>query len=126
MMTDFEIRFDPSCQGWDMRPPGAAELLAALADAALGRVATPDNLDAKPRQSNIMLDPEDAADAHNYICALENQCLRLHRENFRLAQQIEGLLLTKASMSKVLAENNWAPPPPVFLTPPGTLPEAQP
>jgi hypothetical protein len=72
MMTDFEIRFTPREKNMDQRPPGARELINALGDYAEGTKT---------------LSKQDAADAHNYICALESKVCGLHHELEAMKQQ---------------------------------------
>jgi len=72
MMTDFEIRFTPREKNMDQRPPGARELINALGDYAEGTKS---------------LTKQDAADAHNYICALESKVCGLHHELEAMKQQ---------------------------------------
>ena len=99
MMHDFEIRFDPTQRGMDMRPPGAKELVTALADFA--------NNDSE------QFTTEDAGDAHNYICALEARVTALYyqvlRNQFALkrAEQIQNFYYENHELLKL------PPPPPV-------------
>jgi|SRR5271167_3959106 len=73
MMTDFEIRFDPARQGADMRPPGAKELVEALADFANDQCED--------------FTTRDAGDAHNYICALESRVQQLQYQLWLTIEQ---------------------------------------
>ena len=73
MMTDFEIRLDPMQEGMDQRPPGANELLTALAEAA--------------KEGGCRLHEGYAADAHNYICALETKVVQLSRQLHQVETQ---------------------------------------
>ncbi len=78
MMTDFEIRFTPREKNMDQRPPGARELIHALADYADG--------------TSEKLTPRDAANAHNYICALESKVSGLYHELEAMKQQRDDRL----------------------------------
>jgi hypothetical protein len=73
MMTDFEIRFDPTRQGADLRPPGAKELVASLTEFA--------------HYDSEQLTTEEAGDAANYIRALEG---RVQALQYQLWRTIEG------------------------------------
>jgi len=73
MMTDFEIRFTPREKNMDQRPPGARGLINALGDYVDGTVKN--------------LNKQDAADAHNYICALESKVCGLYHELEAMKQQ---------------------------------------
>lgn len=73
MMTDFEIRFTPREKNMDARPPGARELINALGDFAEGK--------------GPILKAEYAADAHNYICALESKVAGLYHELEAMKEQ---------------------------------------
>lgn len=73
MMTDFDIRFTPRERNMDQRPLGARGLINALGDFAGGGLKS--------------LTKEDAADAHNYICALEAKVCGLYHELEAMKQQ---------------------------------------
>ena len=85
-------------------PARARELVNALGAAAEGK---------------IPLDPRDAADAHNYICALEDKVVQLHRKNLELVNQIAGDAQLKTEYLKLATDTLMLlPVPPIVLPAP--------
>ena len=101
MMQSYEIIFDARHEGMDLRPPGARELIDALYNAARGNP----------------LAPGDAADAHNYICNLENQVSVLHYKLHHVLHTHTKIETMNQALLELLADLQTMPPfaPPVKL-----------
>jgi hypothetical protein len=107
MMIDFEIRFGLTNKGMDMRPPGARELLEALYEVV---------------HNDETLTAGDAADAHNYICALEARVTQLYHQLHRMQDQHRiDVLFNKKNLGLVTDLLLLSPPSP-FVLPLGSVP----